>query len=70
MALTVTPMRRNFHLNNRREQKSCPTPFFNNHAVENLFAFNGDSKRDLHNITTGSIVTEEMKEDISNIKVR
>ena len=39
------------------EQKSCPTPCFKIHAVEKPFAFNGDSKRKLHNIATGSIGT-------------
>ena len=37
---------------------------------ENPFAFNADSKRELHNIATGSVATEEMREDISDAKVR
>ena len=37
---------------------------------ENPFAFNADSKRGLHNIATGSVATEEMREDISDAKVR
>ena len=36
---------------------------------ENPFAFNADSKKELHNTGTGSIVTKEMREDISNVKV-
>ena len=36
---------------------------------ENSFAFNTDSKKELHNIGTGSIVTKEMREDISNVIV-
>ena len=37
---------------------------------ENPFAFNADSKRELQNIATGSVATEEMREDISDAKVR
>ena len=37
---------------------------------ENPFAFNADAKRELHNIATGSVATEEMREDISDAKVR
>ena len=36
---------------------------------ENPFAFNAHSKKELHNIGTGSIVIKEMREDISNVKV-
>ena len=44
------------------------TPGVNNHAVENPLAFNANSKTELHNIATGSIAAEEMKEDTSNVQ--
>lgn len=37
---------------------------------KNPFTFNADSKSELHNIATGSIATEGMRENISDTKVR